>query len=347
MGWAEAIQAIVQTGGTAAQIIHSKRQGEREREFAKQMYNKQRSDSLQDTADLRAYQEQMYNKYESPLAKKNQYKDLGYSPLVAIGQSGNFTPSSIVPNSDTSSLTNATTNSSINETQQINNSLESLKNSPLAYFQAQNLMEDARSKRLDNDYKELQNNNNNSLLSLSCSKDDFPQLYGYNQSYFENLKSRLGRVPTFRDLMSLAIVRQPLLDNNSTEGHNHDWKNGKTLDTFNAWSEDNEDILHNRLLDSFLAELETTLTHRDILTIQKDFENYKKDNGFWDAEKKRWTVEGIKNDTDAEWYVVEKWLNAISSGTSSLTSVFNSVNVGQILTKLFSKSKPNSFTNYK
>ena len=355
------------------------------REYNKWALQKQREWQLQDTADQRAYTEELYNKYNSPAAQRRLYKEGGYSALAAVDGDTTIQPAS--QQATTSAAADSmSANAAANQmtASGFANASATIQNSVMQYAQLQQMQEQTRGMRIENDFNEEQTANQSSIWNTEVSKDDFPQLAGYDDDFFDRFSEKLGHQVTLRDMYSAALAKQAVHQANAIAGHDHHWRGGveyeaanghyrgendfnsyygndnamqTLLDTFyaersqaieNADSTalDNEHKRYQRDNDVWSSEAKESKAQADMASIQADFETFKKENGGWIATLNKMVAEGTMSQTDAEWRVVEKWLNAISTAGGAISDIIGSVNPSGLL-KALAKPKSTPRNNYK
>ena len=318
------------------------------------LMKQQREWSLEDTADQRAYNEELYEKYQSPKAQAAQYEQAGYSKLAALDGNGSWSinPVQSMNDSNTSGMASAmasmANNSSSISAQKSINTANILANSILQ-------AEEIRGKKLDNDYKEKQYSADNAVYDTPVSKRDFPQLHGYDQDWFNDFSEKLGHQVTLRDMMAAGVAKQVVHSANAAAGHVHDWKSGAEYESVVGHMNDDEDYFsydvdsHDGLVTTLLQMFTNSCTDSNNQTamsqLRAEYEQFRKDNQAWITELEKEKNSKKMSDVDVEWQVAEKWLSAIGTGSEAFNNIFGNFNIGRILQGILSKSGPRN--NYK
>ena len=355
---AAGISATAATAGSATSAAVSGKMNKRTLKFNKWALEKQREWSLQDTADQRAYNEQLYEKYNSPKAQAQQYADAGYSKLAALDGNGSWTinPVQSMNNSDTSSFASNVGNAN---SQYAANMSSAAQQASAGIGDAALQFEQIRSLRLDNDQKDKQYNADNQVLDLEVSKRDFPQLHGYDQDWFDDFSEKLGHPVTLRDMLSAAVAKQVVHSANAAAGHVHDWKSGAEYnavvghmndqDDFFSYDVDSNDSLLRVLMQMFDNSVNDSNNQTALNQLKQEYEQFRKDNQAWITELEKQKNDKTMSDVNVEWQIVEKWLSAIGTGSEAFANIFGNFNIGKILSNLLTRSRSGSSsrTNYK
>ena len=316
------------------------------------LMNKQREWSLEDTADQRAYNEELYEKYQSPKAQAAQYEQAGYSKLAALDGNGSWSISPVqsMNKADTSSMASAMASMSNNS-----ESIAAQKSINASNIMANSLLqaEEIRGKKLDNDYKEKQYAADNAVYDTPVSKRDFPQLYGYDDDWFDDFSEKLGHEVTLRDMMSAGVAKQIVHSANAAAGHEHHWQEGFTYESTMGHYDDDEafatydtdDVTTETLYHMFCNSVRDSNNIAAVNELRQEYETFRKDNEAWITELEKEKNSKKMSDVDVEWQITEKWLSAIGSGSEAFANIFGNFNIGRILQGLISKSGPRN--NYK
>lgn len=374
MGSAALAAGITATAATAASATSagvSSAESHKARQYNRWALNQQRQWSLEDTADQRAYAESIYNKYESPEAMRKQYEAAGYSPLAAIGTSAQPTVTNSMNKSDTSAAMAGNASASQLRANGVTSAMSQIAN---GVGDAAMQYEQIRSLKLDNDFKAQQQQNQNDIFDMPVTMDDFPRLYGFDEKWFKQAEVRLGHQVTFRDMLSMALAKQVVLQCNATPT---DWKDGFTFESArnqtigsgrSSWHEDGFDVSGQHkdgsyyyvserkhgLDDSVVSYLGQVLVNdlrnsnstADLNELMRDWELYRKQEGGWKAEKSNWDYTIDLNNSNKDFITFDNWYKRING---AIGDILDHINVGATIFKALTgyKSGGKEHNNYK
>ena len=370
------IAGTTTAAASSASAVASGKMNKKTIKYNKWALQKQREWQLQDTADQRAYQQQLYEKYQSPQAQAKQYEEAGFSKLAMLdGNGASITP--VAAQQTTSAIQSAGNVGAANSAygQQLSSAAASgasgVADAMNYYLQSEQL----RAMRMKNDFDEQQYDNQRELLDSPVTPDDFPQLYGYGEEWFEKMSNRLGHEVTLRDMSNMAIFKTLVHTANKEAGHEH--SNGVSGFTFEkllnpetdeyqtGWYEDEDgsqtpvyksahkhgfssDVM-DELGTALLSELKEKCSSAQLTDLQAQFQQFLKDEGMWqsdsDTKKSENKLRQKQNTIDADFATYEKWETTIMG---TLDDILGSMNLFKVLFNLGKKGKmPSSHNNYK
>lgn len=162
----------------------------------------------------RQFIEDYYNKYDSPEAMVKQYKAAGLNPFSYSGQTGSMSSSmgnepfadpnaAMKPYDNLSQIAQSYEQQGQQQSAVIQNMLSSV-------YQNINALEQAKSLRLDNDRKEIENDQlrkGNDIFNTPLTSGDLADMSNLNPDWFDKFNAR-GVAPTFGDLLYESMYKE-------------------------------------------------------------------------------------------------------------------------------------------
>ena len=332
----------------------------------------QRDWSLQDTADQRAYAEELYNKYQSPEALRQQYEDAGYSAYAALGQAANISPVATSNNSSTAMLAqmkaanaaqksasaaarNAQTNSTNGIVSAMQSSINQTMDIQMKKAQIDNLNSNTETNNINNGLLSEETEIKQKVLNMTCTPDDYPNLEGFDDKWWHDMSVRLGHPVTFGDMQAMGIYKYFVAQTNNESHFDTHWQshaesqyfrdNGDTgmtqnIDGYEVTSTDSSAHYHNmqELGKAVLDDAAKKGFDSKIAELQAKFDELTNESAI-DATNATNRKTKHLDDLENDFGTFDKWKNECMDIIETVVSILNP------LSRLM--SRPSSRNNYK